>query len=86
MEPDKHAKAISAPARRIKEALQAMDMTPNEAEHTYRKLSEPDRPERTGADWRHIVAATLDGLATAIGAVSDALVRVSHGLERSHRW
>lgn len=62
-----------------------LDMTADEAERTYRKLSESDRPERS-SDWRHVVAAALDGLAAAIGAVSDALVRVSHGLERSHRW
>lgn len=62
-----------------------LDMTADEAERTYRKLSEPDRPERS-SDWRHVVAVALDGLAAAIGAVSDALVRVSHGLERSHRW
>jgi hypothetical protein len=62
-----------------------LDMTADEAECTYRKLSEPERPERP-SDWRHIVAAALDGLAAAIDAVSDALGRVSHGLERSHRW
>jgi hypothetical protein len=59
-----------------------LDMTADEAERVYRKLSEPERP----SDWRHIVAAALDGLAAAIDAVSDALGRVSHGLERSHRW
>ena len=62
-----------------------LDMTANEAERAYRKLSEPDQSERS-ANWRHVIAAALDGLAGAIGAVSDALVRVSHGLERSHRW
>ena len=62
-----------------------LDMTADEAERAYRKLSEPERPERP-SDWRHIVAVALDGLAAAIDAVSDALGRVSHGLERSHRW
>ena len=62
-----------------------LDMTADEAERAYRRLSEPDQHERT-ADWRHVVAAALDGLAAMIGAVSDALVRVSHGLERSNRW
>jgi hypothetical protein len=62
-----------------------LDMTADEAEYAYRKLSEPNQPERS-ADWRHVVASALDGLAAAVGAVSDALVRVSHGLERSHRW
>lgn len=62
-----------------------LDMTADEAECVYRNLSEPDRPERQ-ADWRHVVAAALDSLAAAIGAISDALIRVSHGLERSHRW
>jgi hypothetical protein len=62
-----------------------LDMTADEAERAYRRLSEPDHTGRT-ADWRHVVAAALDSLAAAIGAVSDALVRMSHGLERSHRW
>jgi hypothetical protein len=62
-----------------------LDMTADEAECTYRKLSEPGQSERP-ADWRHVVAVALDGLAAAIGAVSDALVRVSHGVERSQRW
>jgi hypothetical protein len=62
-----------------------LDMTADEAERAYRKLSELDQRGRS-ADWRHVVAAALDGLAAAIGAVSDALVRASHGLERSHRW
>lgn len=62
-----------------------LDMSADEAELTYRKLSDPNQPERP-TDWRHLAAAALDGLAAAIGAVSDALVRVSHGLERSHRW
>jgi hypothetical protein len=62
-----------------------LDMTATEAERAYQKLSESDEPERP-ADWRHLVAVTLDGLAAVIGAVSDALARASHGLERSHRW
>jgi hypothetical protein len=62
-----------------------LDMTADEAEQAYLKLSDPNQPERP-TDWRHVAAAALDGLAAAIGAVSDALVRVSHGLERSHRW
>jgi hypothetical protein len=62
-----------------------LDMTADEAERAYRKLSEPGQPERP-IHWRHVVAAALDGLAAATAAISDALVRVSHGLERSHRW
>lgn len=62
-----------------------LDMTADEAEHAYRKLSEPHQHERP-TDWRHVAAAALDGLAAAIDAVSDALVRASHGLERSNRW
>jgi len=59
-------------------------MTAAEAESTYRKLCEPSQPERL-ADWRHVVATALDALAAIIGAVSDALVPASDGLERSHR-
>lgn len=62
-----------------------LDMTADEAELAYHKLSELDQPERP-TNWRHVVATALDGLAAAIGAVSDALARASHGLERSHRW
>ncbi len=61
-----------------------LDMTAEEAECAYRKLSEPD-VHRT-ADWRHVIAVALDGLTAAIDAVSNALSRVSDGLERSHRW
>jgi hypothetical protein len=62
-----------------------LDMTANEAERAYRNLNDPDEPERM-AGWRHIIVTALDGLTAAIDAVSDALGRVSHGLERSHRW
>lgn len=61
-----------------------LDMTADEAERAYLKLSQP--PERKTANWRHFVVTVLDGLTTAIDAVSDALSRVSDGLERSHRW
>ena len=60
-----------------------LDMTAEEAERAYTKLSEPDRPQSV-ANWRHIIATALDGLAAGIDVVSDVLVRVSHGLERSH--
>jgi hypothetical protein len=60
-----------------------LDMTADEAERAYKKLSEPHGPH-PGADWRHIAAKILDGLATVTDAVSDALGRASHGLERSH--
>jgi hypothetical protein len=62
-----------------------LDMTATEAESIYRKLSEPAPPERL-ADWRHVMATALDGLAAVTGAISDALIRASDGLERSHRW
>ena len=49
-----------------------LDMTADEAECAYRKLSDLDeREQRTG--WRHIVVAALDGLAAALDAVSEAL-------------
>lgn len=62
-----------------------LDMTADEAERAYQKLSEAHRPHQT-ADWRHIIAAILDKLAAAADSVSDALDRASHGLERSNRW
>lgn len=62
-----------------------LDMTAEEAERAYRKLGETNRPQHL-TDWRHVTAAALEGIAAAISAVSDALVRASHGLERSHRW
>lgn len=62
-----------------------LDMTADEAERTYRKLSEPQHPHPR-ADWRLILAKVLDGLAAATDAVSATLGRASHGLERSHRW
>ena len=61
-----------------------LDMTADEAECAYRKLSDLDEREQRTV-WRHIVVAALDGLAAAIDAVSEALNRASHGLERSHR-
>jgi hypothetical protein len=61
-----------------------LDMTADEAECAYRKLSDPG--EHRTADWRHVIATALDGLTAAIDAVSDALSRLSDGLERSHRW
>lgn len=62
-----------------------LDMTADEAERAYAQLSEPHGPDPR-ADWRHIIAKILDELAAATDAVSDALGRASHGLERSHRW
>jgi hypothetical protein len=62
-----------------------LDMTADEAERTYKKLCEPHEPH-PGADWRHIIAVMLNGLAAVSDAVSDTLGRVSDGLERSHRW
>lgn len=62
-----------------------LDMTADEAEHAYLELTALDGDEKT-AGWRHIIAATLDGLAAAIDTVSNALTRVSHELERTHRW
>lgn len=59
-----------------------LEMTADEAERAYRQLSEPHQT----AEWRHIIARVLDGLAAVTGAMSDALDRASHGLERSHRW
>ena len=61
-----------------------LDMTADEAERTYTRLSEPD--QHAPADWRHVLVAALNGLTAAIDAVSDVLTRVSDGLERSHRW
>jgi hypothetical protein len=61
-----------------------LDMTAEEAECTYKELSEPGGPHLR-ADWRHTVARILEGLAAVADAVSDALGRASHGLERS-RW
>ena len=60
-----------------------LDMTADEAERAYNKLCEPHGPH-SSAGWRHITAKILDGLATVTDAVSDALGRASHGLERSH--
>jgi len=60
-----------------------LDMTADEAERAYRKLCEPHGPH-SNAGWRHITAKILDWLATVTDAVSDALGRASHGLERSH--
>jgi hypothetical protein len=61
-----------------------LDMTADEAERTYQALTETGGRHQS-ADWRHVVAFILDGLAAAAGAVSDALARASHGLERTHR-
>jgi hypothetical protein len=58
-------------------------MTADEAERAYMKLSEPDGPHPT-ADWRHVAAKIPERLATITDAISDALGRASHGLERSH--
>lgn len=60
-----------------------LDMTADEAERTYRKLCETDEPEPT-AHWRHLLAAILEKLADGTDALSSALTRASHGLERSH--
>src|SRR5216683_1408294 len=46
-----------------------LDMTADEAERTYKKLSEPHKPH-PGADWRHIIVVMLDGLAAVSDAVS----------------
>jgi hypothetical protein len=61
-----------------------LDMTAEEAERAYQKLSEPHGPHQK-ADWRHIIATVLGMLAAATDSVSDALDRASHGLEDSHR-
>lgn len=60
-----------------------LDMTADEAEQAYRELGETLEGHQSG--WRHLVAMALDGLATATDALSDALNRASHGLERPHR-
>ena len=60
-----------------------LDMTADEAERAYKRLCEPHGPHPR-AGWRHVVAKILDGLAAVTDAVSDALGRASHGLERSH--
>lgn len=60
-----------------------LDMTADEAERAYKRLCEPHGPHPR-ADWRHVVAKILGGLAAVTDAVSDALGRASHGLERSH--
>lgn len=62
-----------------------LDMTAKEAESTYQELCNPHGSHQI-ADWRHIVARMLDGLAAVTDVVSDALDRASHGLERSDRW
>jgi hypothetical protein len=61
-----------------------LDMTADEAESAYLKLSETDESYQS-ATWRHVIAALLDRLAAATDAFSGALVRASHGIERSHR-
>jgi len=61
-----------------------LDMTADEAECAYRQLSETHGPHQT-TDWRHIIATILDSLAAATDAITDALDRASHGLERPHR-
>ncbi len=62
-----------------------LDMTADEAEQAYRELTEAEEHQQT-TGWRHIIAAILSDLADATDAVSNALARASHGLERSHRW
>jgi hypothetical protein len=62
-----------------------LDMTAAQAERAYQKLSDTDRLDQP-AEWRHVIAAILGTLATAADALSGALNRASHGLERSHRW
>jgi hypothetical protein len=62
-----------------------LDMTADEAERAYRALSETDGSHRS-ADWRHVLAAILDRMAAVTDAVSHALARASHDLERPHRW
>jgi hypothetical protein len=61
-----------------------LDMTADEAESAYLRLSETDDLYQS-ATWRHVLAAFLDRLASATDAFSCALVRASHGIERSHR-
>jgi hypothetical protein len=61
-----------------------LDMTADEAELAYNKLCKPHGPHPR-ADWRHIAAKLLGGLATATDAVSDALGRASHGIEHPDR-
>ena len=60
-----------------------LDMTANEAEAAYRELSEE---RHRSAGWRHVVAGMLNGLAAGTDALSGALSRASHGLERPHHW
>jgi hypothetical protein len=62
-----------------------LDMTADEAERAHRELSEANVSRRP-ADWRHLLAAMLGGLAAATNAVGDALAHASHSLERSRRW
>lgn len=60
-----------------------LDMTADEAESAYLKLNETDGAGKS-ATWRHVLAALLDRLAAATDAFSGALIRASHGIERSH--
>jgi hypothetical protein len=62
-----------------------LDMTADEAERAYRALSETDRSHRS-ADWRHVLAVILDRMAAVTDAVSHALARASHDLQRPHRY
>jgi hypothetical protein len=62
-----------------------LDMTAEEAERAYQKLSEAHWSQQT-SDWRHVIATILSKLAVVADSVSDALGRASHGLERPNRW
>ena len=59
-----------------------LDMTAAEAEQAYRELGEDGQQTR---GWRHVIAMALSGLAAGTDALSDALNRVSYGLQRTHR-
>jgi hypothetical protein len=61
-----------------------LDMTADEAERAYSKLCEPHGPHPR-ANWRHIAAKILGGLAATTDAVSDALGRASRGIEHPDR-
>lgn len=60
-----------------------LDLTADEAEQAYRELSDAREHQQT-AGWRRTMAAILSGLANMTDALSSALDRASHGVERSH--
>jgi hypothetical protein len=52
-----------------------LDMTPEEAERTYQKLSHTDKYQPK-SEWRHIIAGVIGKLALVADSVSDAFNRV----------